>query len=500
MNVYLPTSIALVLTLALAGCAEPASPVDAPTEPGQSVGGKADEFKQDRRYEILLTNPHCDLCERADRDYLLENSAIIQRVVELIDGAESSVDVAQFTFSRAEIEAALKRAHERGVPVRLAMNHGQRVGSNVSNRLLEAGLDVRFIEGRDAGSFMGLMHAKYMIVDGDKLVTGSNNWSSTGPSINEENTIVMQAPFEDSLLAAFRCNFEKVWENDADGAATCSTSEVAFTPGFGAFAALRTALRASTQSIDVLMHHLLFENALRELTRAANRGVKVRVIVNAEDRDSISGNRWNEFFAAGGEVRYKLTNPEAFQIMHHKLAVIDDKVLFNGSGNWSGSAFFNNFEFFVRYDVPEVVEPFNSLFARLWSWSLTADSLDAGYSAAEQAIFERLEAEQRDEVELFFFADGRIPAGSTLRTVQPNVSLDYFIAWPETEALFDVAFYVWSDHDEDFIVAELLPNVGPMSFDSHRVELTDQGDYEALVEVTANQAIFYGDAINIERR
>jgi len=374
------------------------------------------------------------------------------------------------------------------------------MGSNVANRLLAAGLDVRFIEGQEAGSFKGLMHAKCMIVDADKLVTGSNNWSSTGPSINEENTIVMQAPSQDSLLTAFRCNFEKIWENDAEGAATCSTSEVAFTPGFGAFAALRTALRASTQSIDVLMHHLLFENALRELTRAANRGVKVRVIVNAEDRDSISGARWDEFFAAGGEVRYKRTNADAFQIMHHKLAVIDNKVLFNGSGNWSGSAFFNNFEFFVRYDVPEVVEPFNGLFARLWSWSLTADSLDAGHSAAEQAIFERVEGAEREGLEFFLFADGRVPAGSTLRTLQQNVTLNYFVAWPETDALVDIAVSVWSDYERDYTVAELLSGIGPMSFDSYPIELSEPGDYEALVEVTAGAAVVYGDSIKVERR
>jgi phosphatidylserine/phosphatidylglycerophosphate/cardiolipin synthase-like enzyme len=493
------TFLALLVAFSSIGCRSVEDTDGSSPDASQDLDGKADNFRSQRRFEVLLTEPHCDLCDRADRDYLLAHSKIIARTVELIDGARESVDIAQFTFSRAEIEQALERAHQRGVTVRLAMNHGQRDGDNVANRLLAKGLDVRFIQGVESSSFYGLMHAKYMIVDGNSLVTGSNNWSSTGPSINEENTIVLQGATSDPMLAAFRCNFEKIWDNDTDGASACSTREVWFTPNFSAFAALRSEIRAARRSINVLMHHLIFENAIRELTAAAERGVQVRVIINAEDRESITGPRWEQFFAAGGQVRFKQTNPNAFQLMHHKLAVIDDRILFNGSGNWSGSAFFNNFEFFVRYDHEPVVAPFISLFERLWTWSLTQDSLERGYTAAEQAIFESLDDLSSEEPTLFFFADGRVPAGDTLRTVRQEVLLDSFVAWPDEDSLFSVFFFVMSQEDNDLVFADELNDIGPMSFERFPVTLSNQGSYEAVIEVHSDSLTAHGDSIRIDR-
>jgi phosphatidylserine/phosphatidylglycerophosphate/cardiolipin synthase-like enzyme len=124
---------------------------------------------------------------------------------------------------------------------------------------------------------------------------------------------------------------------------------------------------------------LLFDDAIKELTKAARKeNVRVRVVVNAADRSELEGRLWDEFFAAGGEVRFKQTNADAFQIMHHKLVVLDGETLIVGSGNWSGSAFFNNWEFYVRNRDAQVVQPFSEAFERLWSWSLTGDSLDRG--------------------------------------------------------------------------------------------------------------------------
>jgi hypothetical protein len=147
---------------------------------------------------------------------------------------------------------------------------------------------------------------------------------------------------------------------------------------------IRDAIRASQHSVDVLMHHLTFGDLVKELAKAAERGVRVRVIVNAADRAEHTGSNWTRLVSAGGRVRYKQNNEAAYQLMHHKLAVIDGGILINGSGNWSGSAFFNNYENYVRYTEPEVVNPFARNFDRLWLWSLSGSALDSGLTAAEQ--------------------------------------------------------------------------------------------------------------------
>lgn len=377
----------LVALLALiTSCAPPgAGSTEGSDGPG-GASGKADGWEATRDVEVLLTEPFCDVCTHADKDVLLERSPILARVIELVDGARERIDVAQFTFSRDSIAEALVRAHHRGVAVRIAMDSGQDRDGSLARSLRDAGLDVRFVRGREAGSTgrFGIQHAKFLIVDGATLLTGSNNWSSTGVSINEENTIVVHADADDPQIAGFSCHFEAIWAQSPDAAVDCSTDDAAFTPGTAAIRMLRDEIRGAERRVDVLMHHFTFGDLVKELGKAAERGVAVRVIVNEADRDEHRGSDWDRLRAAGGRIRYKRGNGDLYQLMHHKLAIVDGRTLLNGSGNWSGSGFFNNFENYVRYRDPRVVGPFRRMYERLWSWSLGDEALDGGWTAAQQ--------------------------------------------------------------------------------------------------------------------
>ena len=382
--------LAALATLGLAAC-DPEAPELGPN------GGKADEIGSceetaecgTRNIEVIFTNPFCDECTSAEKTVLLERSQIIKRVTQLIEGAQSRIDIAQFTFSRKGIEAALLAAHERGVDVRIAMDAGQDRDGTVARRLLEAGVAVRFVKGKAAGTErFGLLHTKFMMVDGETLLTGSNNWSSTGTSINNENTMIITGEQGDELIDGFACNFKAIWDSKVDEAAACSGDNVFFTPGSQARIALRDSIRAASTSIDVLMHHFTFTDLVKELAKAQEAGVQVRLIVNEGDRGEVDGSQFKRLEDAGGQIHFKRVNEEAFQFMHNKLVIIDGKMLINGSGNWSGSAFFNNYENFVRYFEPQVVRDFEDMYDRLWSWSVSADGLDAGRSGAEQHALE----------------------------------------------------------------------------------------------------------------
>jgi len=358
------------------------------------AGGKADDFAEERVWEVLFNDPHCDVCSSDDKAYLLENSATVARLIELLDGAESSVEIAQFTWSNRDLEAAVLRAAERpDVEVRVAMNHAQQNGDTVATRLAAAGVDVAYAEGRDNGSYLGLQHAKFMRIDGQTIAMGSNNYSSTGLSFNNENTMILTSAAEDPLLVGFGCYFDQMVQGGFDEATSCSTEEVTFTPSSAPSNVLRDDFRAASTSIDVLMHHLVFDKTIKELRNAAQRGIRVRLVVNEADREEYQSGLWDQFREAGGEIRYKQTNGDLYQIMHHKLAVVDGKILLNGSGNWSGSGFFNNFEFYLRTQAPEAVEPFVGLFDKLWQWSLSEESLDEGRTAAQQ---------DADDLQIFF--------------------------------------------------------------------------------------------------
>ncbi len=373
--------------LSLAAC----DPVAEPGENGDKadVGSCANTAEcGTRNIEVIFTNPFCDECTAAEKDILLQRSQIIARVIDLIEGAQGRIDIAQFTFSRKNIEAALVAAHARGVVIRLAIDAGQDRDGSLARRLRDAGIDVRFVQGKAAGSRFGLLHTKFMMVDGETLLTGSNNWSSTGTSINNENTMIIRGEPGDELIGGFACHFESIWNSKPDEAVDCSGKHVFFTPGSAARIALRDSIRSAHTSIDVLMHHFTFKDLAKELAKAQEAGVSVRVIVNEADRSEVSGSKFQRLLDAGGEIHFKRVNEDAFQFMHNKLVLIDGEMLINGSGNWSGSAFFNNYENFVRYFEPDVVRQFEDMYDRLWTWSVSAEGLDAGLTGAQQHAVE----------------------------------------------------------------------------------------------------------------
>ena len=510
--------LALFFVFTAIGCEQPPSElVPEPTEDFVwEEGGKGDELFA-REYEVLFTDPFCDRCFPEDRDVLRENSQIVARVVELIDGAREQVDVAQFTFSDRRIEEALYRANARGVQVRVAMDHGQEREGSLSQRMLENGMNVRFVRGNEVGSQdrYGLMHSKFMIVDGTTLLSGSNNWSSTGTSLNEENTIIVHSEANDTLILAFACHFMAAWEQAPETSSSCSTHDARFSPGVAGRNLIRDGIRASRSSVDVLMHHFLFEDLLRELVRAADRGVKVRIIMNYEDREHYQGGRWDELFAAGGELRFKQNNVEVFQIMHHKLAIIDGQTLLHGSGNWSGSGFFNNYEFYVRYRHPEVVYPFNQLFSRLWDWSLSFETIDRGINAARQhheshrTFFGNLHAHYQMEGEDGkFWDDGelmRMGDDGELYSVVDEIG-DRSVAQYAFEYARDrggMDFMALSPHVVDFRVSDPVsdPNLTPEGYReildvAARVNRESQGRFVAIPSMEWN-TLSNGNHVNI---
>ncbi|MDQ3367445.1 MAG: phospholipase D-like domain-containing protein [Myxococcota bacterium] len=451
---------------------------DVPADPW--TDGKGDGFGADRVIDVLLTEPFCDVCTADDKTLLAARSPITRRLVELIDGATTTIDIANYTFSVRAIEDAILRANTRGVVVRVAMDAGQEMGDTVATRLRAAGVDVRFVAG--GGTPAGLQHAKFMLVDELTLATGSNNWSSTGMSINEESTIVIRSVAGDPLLGGFACHFTAMWDRKPTEAGACSTPEVKFAPSSEPIKMLKEELARGTRTIDVLMHHLVFDDLVKELAKAAERGVTVRVIVNLADRAEHAGPAWNRLLAAGGTIRYKQSTAALFQLMHHKLVVIDDRVVVNGSGNWSASAFFKNYENYVRYRDPRIARPYRELYDRLWLWSLSGASLDAGKTAAQQhaeetqVYFGNLHAHYAADAAGAALDDGkamrRDPAG-VMQPVDvgatPSDAARYAYEYARDEGGMD--FLALSPHTSDDAPAEASDNANMLPEQFHQLEL-----------------------------
>ncbi len=155
------------------------------------------------------------------------------KVAELIDKARKSIDIAMYSFSDANISAALERATGRGVKVRFVFETagedksltGPALLASKSGQLERRGVDVRYVNK--------IMHHKFMIVDGPRdvasrartamIVTGSANWSNSAATRYDENTLFVAG--EPELALRLQREFNLMWDNSRDFTSATFTFE-----------------------------------------------------------------------------------------------------------------------------------------------------------------------------------------------------------------------------------------------------------------------------------
>lgn len=121
-------------------------------------------------------------------------------VVRVLDGAQTSLDLAVYGLNRASIVDAIIRARARGVAVRLIVDklqsHGQHEREPLA-RIVASGVPVK-------RNTRYLMHDKFVISDGLTVGLGSMNWTLQGVERNNENFMVMScAPIAVEYAEAF---------------------------------------------------------------------------------------------------------------------------------------------------------------------------------------------------------------------------------------------------------------------------------------------------------
>jgi phosphatidylserine/phosphatidylglycerophosphate/cardiolipin synthase-like enzyme len=164
------------------------------------------------------------------------------RIVGSIAGAERTLDVAIYDFharvgASAAVADALEAALGRGVAVRVAFNVDRNPAPSAPRPMagepdLIDGLEVPTRGVRDQGA---LMHHKYVVADGLRVLTGSTNW--TDDAFSREENVIVQVD-DPSIAAAYTANFAELWRrghlegSGAHGAPVAMEHGIAVTPWF----------------------------------------------------------------------------------------------------------------------------------------------------------------------------------------------------------------------------------------------------------------------------
>ena len=138
--------------------------------------------------------------------YFSPEDKAASRIIELIQGAQESINFLAYSFTSTDIGDAMIERSQAGVTVAGVMDDGQ-VNSSQSTEydpLTQAGLNVRL-----DGNLIGLMHHKVIIIDQKVVITGSYNFTESAETTNDENVVIIFSP---EIAVKYTEEFQRVYQ------------------------------------------------------------------------------------------------------------------------------------------------------------------------------------------------------------------------------------------------------------------------------------------------
>lgn len=113
----------------------------------------------------------------------------LQEVISTISQATQTIKIAMFTLTHPDILNALLAAQARGISITIAVDYftGQGASANMIEKLQEAGIAIRLSMGRE------LLHYKWALIDDQKLLVGSTNWTKAGFGKNYDFLLIFNS-------------------------------------------------------------------------------------------------------------------------------------------------------------------------------------------------------------------------------------------------------------------------------------------------------------------
>jgi phosphatidylserine/phosphatidylglycerophosphate/cardiolipin synthase-like enzyme len=286
-------------------------------------------------------------------------------LVESIDAARLSIDVAAYSITLNSVRNALLRAHDRGVTVRIVMESTNMDTSDVQ-RLLEAGIPIV------GDNRQGLMHDKFMVVDRSEVWLGSMNFTDSGTYDDNNNMIRVRST---KVAENYSVEFNEMFEMNLFGpdvlAETPNPSvtldgtlvETYFSPDDHVLTAIYNLLSQADKSIYFLAFSFT-SNELGAIVREkAEAGLDVKGVMDDEQINSNTGTEFDPFRQAGLDVRRDGIDGQ----MHHKVFIVDGNVVVLGSYNFSRAAEERNDENIIIVHNQKVAEFYLQEFQRVYA-------------------------------------------------------------------------------------------------------------------------------------
>ena len=295
--------------------------------------------------------------------------SIAEKLIAQIEKAQKTIHIASFEADLTDISKALIEAKKRGVEVRWitddesGIEADSKPGHGQFKAMKAAGIAIKDDE-RGA-----LMHDKFWLFDGQVVWTGSTNVTVSGMFEQNNNVIVIRST---KLAAIYESQFADMWAGNfnAKSPSTVDSQSLAingneirvlFSPEDKAISHIVPYIQNAKSSIRFMAFTFTNDDLGQAMIARKKAKVDVQGVFEATGSDT-EFSEMPPLYCAKVPVR-KDGNP-AF--LHHKVIVIDERIVITGSLNFTDNADQNNNENVIILDNPEIAKLYMQEFQKVW--------------------------------------------------------------------------------------------------------------------------------------
>lgn len=306
--------------------------------------------------DVYFNNPYAE-----KRDATLQNL-----IIEEIDASNERIYLTTYNFTDKKVAEALMNAVERGLDVRVVI-HGENARKDVVREMKSAGVEVFEAEP------LGLMHAKFVVLDDDRTISGSANMT-TGSFFYDNNFMIFIRSKEAN--AVFAAEFEEMYFDRLFGADSPQSGPsemieladgtkflIRFSPEDSVNETLVEVIGAARKEIRMLAYSFTEDAIGKALIERFKAGIDVLVIFEGKKAYQDKGGE-AEFLEKNG-VPIRLDGSDD-ALMHEKVLIIDGAFVAAGSYNFTRSADRSNDEQILFISSAEIAGIFLDEFEKIY--------------------------------------------------------------------------------------------------------------------------------------
>ena len=272
-------------------------------------------------------------------------------LVDLINGAQSTIDGAMYQFNLQDVADALIAAHNRGVKIRIAYDNEYTEPDPQMKQVIDAGIQA-VPDERSA-----FMHDKFFVIDGQTVWTGSWNVTTNDTFRNNNNALIIRST---QLAQNYTAEIDEMMNGQFGPDSPANTPnpsltlngiqiENYFSPEDEPMPHLISLASTAQKTLHFMTFSFTDDDLANAIIQRAQAGVQVAGIFESRGANT-EASSCPPLLSAGLDVRLD-GNKYTF---HHKVLIVDSAVVAVGSFNWSNNAANSNDENLLIIHDPNI--------------------------------------------------------------------------------------------------------------------------------------------------